>query len=506
MSHLIRFSSVTFSYDASSSPIIRELSLDIHPGFLGISGLNGAGKTTFLKLASGLLTPDLGSVIRGGEAVYCEQKTDRPPEGIGDIFSAYGSPGFEAIPLLGIEEEWTGRWDTLSHGERKKLQIAKALSLDPDILALDEPTNHVDEKTRKAIIAVLSRFRGIGLLVSHDRELMDSLCTRCLFLKDGKGIVRPGGISAGLEDEELELKSRLREYEEAKRSFNRLKETVIMKKTKALSADKKNSKRGLDSRDSDGRARINGARNLGKDGKAGKDFRILDRRLAGLERAATDASVHTRKATGVTIQAEAAPKRSFIARLPSMEIPLGKKRRLAIPELAILPNDRIALTGENGSGKSSLVAAILKAAKTQEGLLYLPQELGEEERRYKLRFDEESDAVKGEILSAVSRLGSDPSRIMGNDILSPGETRKLMIAYSIAKAFKFIVLDEPTNHMDIASVRLIEEALAGYTGALLTVSHDRYFLDRIAKTEWNIRRTGEEEFSLLVSGYSKKTS
>ncbi len=172
----VRFIDVSFSYDSLSENILTGLSLHFAPGWTGMMVPNGSGKTTIAKLAAGLLAPDRGAVVStrpGSSALYYEQNTSTPPIGTADFFSGESNAAGELMSLLELGHNWPDRWSTLSHGERKRLQIAVALWLDPELLALDEPTNHLDSRARGLVCEALITFQGTGILISHDRDLLD---------------------------------------------------------------------------------------------------------------------------------------------------------------------------------------------------------------------------------------------------------------------------------------------------------------------------------------------
>ena len=123
---------------------------------------------------------------------------------------------------LDVEDDWPWRHDTLSCGQQKRLQVACALWQRPDLLVMDEPTNHVDVPTREAVTAALARFKGVGLLISHDRALLDALCSQCLFMAAGQVTARPGGYSQGRGQEQLERETAVRRRDQAKRERKRL--------------------------------------------------------------------------------------------------------------------------------------------------------------------------------------------------------------------------------------------------------------------------------------------
>ena len=182
MNRFLTIENLTFAYENSIEPLFEAVSFQVEQGWTGIVGANGSGKTTLLKLLCGLLQPDGGSLIIPGKTWYAEQRTDFEPAGLAELFSPTKKHTYKILESLQISNSWQNQWDRLSHGERKRCQIAVALNEDPDILAIDEPSNHLDGSSKKVLLSALSSYPGIGLLVSHDRELMDTLCHRTVFL------------------------------------------------------------------------------------------------------------------------------------------------------------------------------------------------------------------------------------------------------------------------------------------------------------------------------------
>ena len=171
---------------------------------------------------------------------------------------------------LGVEEGWPWRYETLSSGQQKRLQVACALWQRPDLLVMDEPTNHVDVPTREAVTAALARFKGVGLLISHDRALLDALCSQCLFMAAGQVTARPGGYSQGRGQEQLERETAVRQRDQAKRERKRLAGEAQRRREEASRAAGMRSCRNLDPKDHSGKARVKLAVYTGKDGVAGK--------------------------------------------------------------------------------------------------------------------------------------------------------------------------------------------------------------------------------------------
>jgi ATPase subunit of ABC transporter with duplicated ATPase domains len=486
----LSFNSVYFSYPSSIDPVLQGISAEFHSGWTGITGDNGAGKSTFLMLAAGLLEPQSGK-IGGSGGVYCPQRTDELPDAWEDFFYADDGESGRIMSRLGIDVGWPYRWDSLSQGERKRLQLGVALGQEPELLALDEPTNHLDREARTLIAGVLESYSGIGLLVSHDRALLDRLCGNCLFLQQGKGILRPGGVSRGLAEEDREALEarRLRKRLSAERE--RLAAEADSRRRVVEGSGNRLSKKRFDVKDKDGKRKIDLARLSGKDRTGADLYRRMENRLAHLDGEIGNISAPSRRKLGITMEGTEA-RMDRLCLIPAGTLPLGGDRSLRLPELPIYPGDRIALTGPNGAGKSTLVRHILTRLPRNTAVLSIPQEISAESGREILEalLNTETEKIRGEILSRFSRLGSDPRLLLQSRQPSPGEIRKLLIAKGVSANPAIILMDEPTNHLDLSSIRLLEETLTEVSCALLLVSHDEAFLAVLTSREWAINRDG----------------
>ncbi|MDD5708497.1 MAG: ATP-binding cassette domain-containing protein, partial [Kiritimatiellae bacterium] len=222
----LRFENVSFAYDGMTQPLFTGVNAHFAPGWTGIVGANGAGKSTLLKLAIGELQPQRGHIWRLATAVYAPQRTDDPPAGGAAFMAATDNTAGEWRRRLGVGDDWLERWSTLSHGERKRAQIAVALWLEPEVLALDEPTNHIDAAARGLLLSALRRYRGVGLLVSHDRELLDALCAQCAFIEPPEVAIRPGGVSAGAAQARIEEAASRERDDEMRHAAQRLRQAA----------------------------------------------------------------------------------------------------------------------------------------------------------------------------------------------------------------------------------------------------------------------------------------
>jgi ATPase subunit of ABC transporter with duplicated ATPase domains len=485
----VEFQGVTFAYELNTAPLLDGATLHFPLGWTGIVGANGAGKTTVLRLATGELRALRGSVQAPASALYCPQRTDDPPPLLDAFLNAADGAAAEIQGRLGVRADWLRRWDTLSHGERKRAQIAVALWRRPEVLAIDEPTNHLDAEARDLLGAELRRYRGVGLLVSHDRELLDSLCAQCLFVDPPEAVMRPGNYSQGAHEAKREADSARRIYEETRGERRRL-ERELQRRREA--ADQKRhalSKRDLDPKDHDAKGKIDLARVTGKDAVGGKLMRQLRGRLDQARLRHEGIRVKKTCDLGIWIPGARSP-RDFLFHLPTGRLPLGESCRLEFPDLSMRPNDRVALTGSNGAGKSTLVRRIVEEVQAKmpaERLVYVPQEIALDEAKEVHRAARRlARANLGRVMTVVSCLGSRPAQLLETEAPSPGELRKLLLALGIAREPYLIVMDEPTNHLDLPSIECVEDALEECPCALLLVSHDRRFLGRLTHREWRI--------------------
>ena len=499
----IVFNNASFAYDASPDGLFSKLRFGISEGWTGVIGSNGAGKTTLLRLACGELAPRTGTVDRPRTSLYCPQRTDTPMPEFGALLGATDGVGFQLRGRLGIGEDWLDRWETLSHGERKRAQIGACLWLRPDLLAVDEPTNHLDREAKRRVVLALRAHRGIGLLVSHDRDLLDNLCQHCLFVDPPDAVLRSGGYTVARQAlaEEDDRARALRT--KATRDRRKLNREYAQRREHQKKAEREKSLRGIDPRDSDARAKAYAARNT--DSRSGKRLRQIEGRLQQAEEREASIRVSRPEDLGIEVRGNTSP-RNALFRVSSGSLPLGEGRSVCFPDLLMQPSDRVALVGPNGSGKSTLIRHIVgQIALPDERIIYVPQEISAEESAEALRAVRAlSSEDLGQVMAWVSRLGSEPARLLSSELPSPGEVRKLILARHLAMEPHLIVMDEPTNHMDLPSIECVETALAEFPGGLLLVSHDEVFLAALTTIGWEIEpeSTSEAAFSLRIRSAS----
>jgi ATPase subunit of ABC transporter with duplicated ATPase domains len=466
-------------------------------GFTGIVGANGSGKSTLLQLATGGLAPVSGSIEGVQGAIYCEQRTDTPPESLAGFLDDWDSDAFELRGRLGVEPDWLDRWDVLSHGERKRAQIAVALWQNPVVLAIDEPTNHIDSQAREMLIASLGRFRGVGLIVSHDRDLLDELCAQCLWLDPPHCQLFQGNFAQASEQKQNGRDSAAKKRKHALGEHRRLQREVVRRREKAAQEHSKRSKRGLSAKDHDAREKIDRARVA--DQKAGQTLRQLDGTAARSKARLDSTRVEKERETSIWLSG-ASSRRDNLFMLDPGKITMGSNRVLRFPQLFMKPQDRIAITGLNGSGKSTLVHHLLRLVNVPpDKLVVITQELA---ASVAIQILEDVRGLKNEqlgyLMNIVSRLGSRPRRLLESRQPSPGEMRKLILALGMLGEPHLIVMDEPTNHLDLPSIEALENALLDCPCGLLLVSHDQRFLDKLAVTRWSTQMDDQRNTEVVL--------
>ncbi len=509
----IQITKINFSYPSSSTNLFEDFFVQINDGWTCIAGSNGTGKTTLLKLIAGTLLPDEGKISYGGICVYCAQETAEIPE---NLYAAFWSDDNEVrhfFSRLCVTEEMLERYDTLSGGEKKRIQIACALAEQPSVLLLDEPTNHLDSLTSAMICDVLKSFNGCGIMVSHDRAFADSLCNRTIYLYNeahsfagGRNCIVYDSYPCGL-SKALELKSSNSEH--SRSEWEKVNAKAASEKDRSAKLEVENqkskarlSKKIIDPRDHDAQRKIDAARISGKDRSTGDAKARLESQIRQTENKLDSIKKSLQRKEGFSVEGTDFSKPVIIEECEINADRMLNSYSLHIPHIEITRGVKIALTGQNGSGKTLFirhVISLLEKAGRKDELLYLPQEISDEERCSILsEFYSLEEAERGEVLSTLYRLGSEPERLTQlkqeisaeNSELSPGELRKLMIALAVQKPLSLLILDEPTNHMDITSVLALENALAALDSAMIVVSHDKSFLQKITNACLVTKREG----------------
>jgi ATPase subunit of ABC transporter with duplicated ATPase domains len=421
---------------------------------------------------------------------YCPQRVDELTPAIRVFASGCDGHTLGLFGRLQLSSAGLERWDSLSPGERKRWQVAAALAESPELLLLDEPTNHLDDDARRLLFDALCRYRGIGVLVSHDRDLLDALTQTTIRIVAPGDVTQYSGNYTAARDrwrnEEERTKAAREKLRAEQRKLKRRLDDARRSRAKAES-DKSAATRLKGIRDSDARSMAAKGRVAKAEQSLGRSVSVLRDKLDRVEKTVVSTRVEKEKGRSVFVLEEPAPKRDLIWLERET---LGVAARVLLRDLrvTIRRDSRIRLMGPNGSGKTTLIQELLRESRLpKDRVLYLPQEQTGRQAESILREVELLPGdVKGRLLQIVAALGVTPERLMASDRPSPGEARKLRLAIGLSKQAWLLLLDEPTNHLDLPSVERLEEALADYSGALLLVSHEDRFADALTDERWTI--------------------
>lgn len=444
------------------------ISCGIHQGDkIGIIGINGTGKTTLLKIIAGLEEPDQGQVIfqKGLRVTYLPQSPKFPEHATVLSYVADGADGADwgreseaknALNRLGITDHHE-EIDHLSGGQKKRVALARTLVNPADVLILDEPTNHIDNEMAVWLEEYLNQWKGAIIMVTHDRYFLDRVTNKILEIDHGKLYSYTANYS-----QFLELKAQREEMELASER----------KRQSVLRMELEWAKRGCRARTTKQRARLERLEAL-KNGKAPvRDAEVeID-------------SVETRMGKK-TIE------------LHHISKSYGQKKLIDDFEYIVLKNQRLGIIGPNGCGKSTLMKIITGKEEPDQGTVeigdtvkigYFAQEVTEMD---------ENQRVIDYIKDVAEYVPTKDGRITASQMLerflftpamqytpigklSGGERRRLYLLKVLMDAPNVLILDEPTNDLDIPTLTILEDYLDSFLGIVITVSHDRYFLDNIA--------------------------
>ncbi len=470
----IRVERLSFAYSDSIS-LLCGVELHVSRGFTGVVGENGAGKSTLLHLIAGSRFPTAGRIaIDPPDALVasCPQDVLAPP--VQEVTGRLRG-------MLGLADDQLARWDTLSPGERRRWQIGAALSAEPDVLLLDEPTNHVDASCRALLVSALRRFDGIGLVISHDRALLDELTTATIHVHAGTARLYPGCYSAAKHTWEAD-EQRARELRgEAQRQVRHAAKQLAEARRDQQQADanRSASRRKKGPKDHDAVTLGASTRIAWAEARHGRTVEVARRRVERAAAAIPDAPHARELGRSVFVGYERAPRRWLFELDAPVVPPVLRDVKVAVGQ-----RDRIRIAGPNGAGKTTLLRALLAShTLPADRVLYLPQELDEDLRGELRTLPPE---LRGRTLSLVAALGVDPDRLLASDAPSPGELRKLALALGLGRHVWCVVLDEPTNHLDLPSIERLETALAAFPGAVVLVTHDDELAARCTEITWQI--------------------
>ena len=510
------------------SILLDGLSFDIHEGeCVGIMGRNGCGKTTLFRLLTGELTPDEGEiVIAAGKKLGLISQIPRYPAGytVEDVLRTAFAPlerlrermeeleqrltasapkalldeydrlsnayhiggGYEQDTEtdkicngLGIPAAMRSQqFDRLSGGEKTRVNLGRLLLEKTDILLLDEPTNHLDLHSVEWLEEYIKRFKGTVLTISHDRYFLDRVVERIIEISAGKAEFYSGNYTFYLQEKQERFNRQLKQYEQEQAKLKQLGFTV---------------------------ERMKGW---------GINNRVLYRRAMSIQHRMERIEKTERPTKEKTLRARFGEKEFHgdeVLSVKDFGKRFGERQLFSDVTLTVRGGERIALLGDNGTGKTTFIRALLGEIPAEGKVrfgpsvksAYLPQVIHfahPERTLYDTMLYEKNCTPQ----SARDRLGA--FLFSGEDVfktvstLSGGEQSRLRLCMLMDEKINFLVLDEPTNHLDVASREWVECAIDEYEGTLLFVSHDRYFVEKFATRVWELENGVIRDFPC---GYAK---
>ena len=466
MTILVDLQEVTL--EGSDRTLLESLSLTISSGDrIGVVGINGVGKTTLLRIIAGSLIPDSGTIRRGRDVrVGLLEQIPRLPSGTVRETLGVGWEIDAALDRLGMLGEVDVETRSLSGGQLKRVALAQVFGEELDVLILDEPTNHLDLNAIQWLENEITSFRGAVVLVSHDRFLLDQVTTRMVEIDRGKTFIHAGGYSRLLEVQ-AEREEKAASAEQVRRNLARTELAWL--------------RRGVKARATKPQARLDAAK------------RLLVSRPQGAARVGTlDLATEVPRLGTTVIKAH---QISFSYEegdpiLHDVTLDLG-------------PGERVGIVGPNGAGKSTLIDLLAHRLTPAKGTVkrgptvvasYLEQSGG--------GFDLE--ATVQELVAGPRGVPGSPADVAlmkrfwftgalpmtKAKELTGGERRRLQLLLVLSLRPNVLFLDEPTNDLDLETIRLVEEFLSQWSGTLVVVSHDRTFLSRTTDRLIEVRSDG----------------
>lgn len=440
---------------------------------IGLVGRNGSGKTTFLEVLLGLKEKDEGFSKIYREYSYISQLGDMKDEVEIDKIS-------KKFKVSNISNE------NPSGGEVARLKISQAFQNDSELLICDEPTSNLDIEGILVFQEELKKYRGGAIIVSHDRELLDQVCEFILEIEDGKLKKYRGNYSKYLELKELEREREGFLYDEYLKEKKRLKQAVTH------TANESKSVRKAPKRMGNSEARLHKMGDQGAKFNLDKKAKALKTRIEKLEERRKPSQIAEVK---ISLKMESNLYNKVLFESENLTKAVATKLLFEEASFKVENKKRTALLGENGSGKTTLLNMIIgedDSIKRASGLKigYFSQDLSilDEDKTILQNLMENSHFDETFVRILLARLLFRRDDVHKKvSVLSGGERVKIAIGKIMVMDFNVLVLDEPTNYLDIESIESVENAIKAYEGAVFFVSHDRRFVENVAQEKLLIR-------------------
>lgn len=509
---------------------------------VALIGQNGSGKSTILKIISGQETIDSGKInIRKGatigilKQIYENENTDilvkdflyesfieilqtekelrhleekmafeQNVDILETLINKYGKiqekyqfmGGYEmqekfskiCLKFNLSEKMLSQNYNYLSGGEKTKINLAKLLLKNPDILLLDEPTNHLDFESLNFLEEVVENYKGTILIVSHDRYFLDKVITKTILLENGKDNVYYGNYSYFIKEDERRTLAKFENYKNQQKQIEKMKESIkTLRKFGEIAKNEMFFKR---------------AKSIEK--KLEK-MEVLEK--VDLNQRSIDLKFNVENRAG-----------KDVVKITNLSKRFGAKIIFETANMTLTYGEKVALIGKNGTGKTSLIKMILGKDLQFSGEIklgssiqigYIPQNIIFENSNQTILefFLDGNSFTETQARTKLAKYGFRGESVFKKIAsLSGGEKVRLLLIKLIQKDINFLILDEPTNHIDVDTRELLEEALSEYSGTVLFVSHDRYFINKLADRVVNIEDYKIKSYSGNYDDFVSRTS
>lgn len=467
------------SYEIKDTFLFEHVTATVKQGeVIGIIGRNGAGKSTLLQLIRGMLVPTTGEIkgLQTVKTAFVEQELAH----------------FNRMEITTKEADLLSKWKVpnvpfaaLSGGEKLKMRLAEGFSQGVQLLMLDEPTNHLDEQSTNFLIKQVQNYRGTVIVVSHDRYFLDSVATKIWSIEDNRLIEHNGNYSNYMAEREHRRLTQQRAYDKQQKNIERIE--AQMQELTAWSQKGHAQSTKLEGFKEYHRVK---AKRLDSQVKSKKKRLEAELEKARVEAVKPEAEIRFSLGTHQRVG------KRF---LETKNVSLHFNDRVLFKDVNVTAQfgDKIAITGINGSGKTSFLKVILGQLKAEgrvwlspaANIGYLSQEVFDLplEQTPEQYFYQETFEERGKVRNLMKNLGFTSTHwtsAIGE--MSMGERVKCKLMAYILADNNVLILDEPTNHLDLPSREQLEQTLAQYNGTLLVVSHDRYFLEKVTNSVWEI--------------------
>ncbi|MGM0419560.1 MAG: ribosomal protection-like ABC-F family protein [Bacillota bacterium] len=527
--------------------VLTDFDLSLQKGErIGLIGRNGSGKTTLFKIIAGLEKPDEGQILLNNEVevgllsqepdlnskntIYQEcltvfkrelklqDKLNQLEEKIADISQADNNDKEEKLEELlqeysSVQEKFAnsagysyesrikqvatglgvslGELDKkisyLSGGEKTRVGLVKLLLKEPDLLLLDEPTNHLDISSVEWLEDYLNSYPGSVIIISHDRYFLDRTISRIVEIEYGSNEEYPGNYSYYLEERERRYEIRLKKYQEQQKKIKKIKEQIEQ-------------------------YRVFGNAGAGDNEKFHRQAKSLEKKLEKMERIPKP-----QKHDNISLNLQPDKRSgSEVLKVTDIDLSFAEEKLLDGINFNLFRGDKAALIGPNGSGKTSILKMIISELKPDQGKIKIGHgvEVGYYAQQEPV-FNPEDTMLHALQMKTGLKTGEARDLLAkflfrGEDVfkkiksLSGGEISRLRLLQLMYSGANFLILDEPTNHLDLDSREILEASLNDYKGTVLVVSHDRYFLNKVVNTIYEIKSKNLTKFHGDYDYYLKK--